>query len=171
METTPLRSKDPRYDHPQIDAQADGFSTTPSRAFNQLKETLLEMASELDDELDGKLDRRVRLEYRDRGKFEAQLQVANDILIFQMHTDVFEFAADHLDLAEPLRAGRPRQLLLRPHQHLQLPLRLVQVQPQRRRRLPHRPHLHQPRTPLLRRGQAAGLDAGRRSSAKAEIEP
>ena len=28
-------------------------------------------ASELDDELDGKLDRRVRLEYRDRGKFEA----------------------------------------------------------------------------------------------------
>ncbi len=39
------------------------------------------MASEMDDELDGKLDRRVRLEYRDRGKFEAQLQVANDILI------------------------------------------------------------------------------------------
>ena len=53
------------------------------------------MASELDDELDDKLDRRVRLEYRDRGKFEAQLQVANDILIFQMHTDIFEFAADH----------------------------------------------------------------------------
>ena len=65
-------------------------------AFNLLKETLLEMASEMDDELDGKLDRRVRLEYRDRGKFEAQLQVANDMLIFQMHTDVFQFDADHL---------------------------------------------------------------------------
>ena len=64
-------------------------------AFNLLKETLLEMASELDDELDGRLDRRVRLEYRDRGKFEAQLQVANDLLIFQMHTDVFAFAPDH----------------------------------------------------------------------------
>lgn len=64
-------------------------------AFNDLKETLLEMASEMDDALEGKLDRRVRLEYRDRGKFEAQLQVANDILIFQMHTDVFEFAPDH----------------------------------------------------------------------------
>ena len=65
-------------------------------AFNLLKDTLLEMASEMDDELDGKLDRRVRIEYRDRGKFEAQLQVANDLLIFQMKTDVFEFDANHL---------------------------------------------------------------------------
>ena len=64
--------------------------------FNELKETLFEMASEIDDELDGKLDRRVRIEYRDRGKFEAQLQVASDILIFQMHTDVFEFDANHI---------------------------------------------------------------------------
>lgn len=64
--------------------------------FNDLKETLFEMASEIDDELDGKLDRRVRIEYRDRGKFEAQLQVASDILIFQMHTDVFEFDANHI---------------------------------------------------------------------------
>ena len=64
-------------------------------AFNELKETLLEMASEMDDELDGKLDRRVRLEYRDRGKFEAQMQIADDLLIFQMHTDVFEFPEDH----------------------------------------------------------------------------
>ena len=62
---------------------------------NDLKEALLEMASEMDDELDGKLDRRVRIEYRDRGKFEAQLQLANDLLIFQMHTDVFQFDADH----------------------------------------------------------------------------
>ena len=64
--------------------------------FNDLKEVLFEMASEIDDELDGKLDRRVRIEYRDRGKFEAQLQVASDILIFQMHTDVFEFDANHI---------------------------------------------------------------------------
>ncbi len=64
-------------------------------ALNLLKETLLEMASEMDDELDGRLDRHVRLEYRDRGKFEAQLQVADDLLIFQMHTDVFSFPAGH----------------------------------------------------------------------------
>ena len=64
--------------------------------FNELKEVLFEIASEMDDELDGKLDKRVRIEYRDRGKFEAQLQVASDLLIFQMHTDVFEFDANHI---------------------------------------------------------------------------
>ncbi|MDO4758189.1 MAG: hypothetical protein Q4A18_02870 [Rikenellaceae bacterium] len=70
------------------------FDSTFS-AMNLLKETLLEMASELDDALEGKLDRRVRLEYRDRGKYEAQLQVASDLLIFQMHTDVFVFNKEH----------------------------------------------------------------------------
>ena len=69
--------------------------------FNDLKETLFEMASEIDDELDGKLDRRVRIEYRDRGKFEAQLQVASDILLFQMHTDVFEFDSTHIIWQNP----------------------------------------------------------------------
>ena len=64
--------------------------------FNQLKETLLELASELDDALEGRLDRRVRIEYRDRGKHEAQLQISNDMLLFQMHTDVFQFPGDHL---------------------------------------------------------------------------
>ena len=71
------------------------FDNTLS-TFNELKETLFELASEIDDELDGKLDRRVRIEYRDRGKFEAQIQVASDILIFQMHTDIFEFDSNHI---------------------------------------------------------------------------
>ena len=94
METTPLRSKILDTIIRKSTLKQRIFDNTFS-AFNELKETLLEMASELDGELDGKLDRRVRLEYRDRGNFEAQLQVANDILIFQMHTDIFEFAADH----------------------------------------------------------------------------
>ena len=59
--------------------------------FQELKDVLFEIASELDDDLDGRLDKRVRIEYRDRGKFEAQLQIASDLLIFQMHTDIFEF--------------------------------------------------------------------------------
>ena len=95
MENTPLRTtiletivrksnlKQKVYDH-------------TFAVFNLLKEMLLEMASEMDDALEGQLDRRVRLEYRDRGKFEAQLQVSNDLLVFQMHTDVFQFPADHL---------------------------------------------------------------------------
>ena len=64
--------------------------------FNELKDVLFEIASELDDDLDGKLDKRVRIVYRDRGKFEAQLQVASDLLIFRMHTDIFEFDSNHI---------------------------------------------------------------------------
>lgn len=62
---------------------------------NELKETLHELAAEIDDELDEKIDKRIRIEYRDRGKFEAQIQMADDILIFGMHTDVFRFHREH----------------------------------------------------------------------------
>ena len=64
-------------------------------AFNLLKECLHEMNAEFDDELEGKLDRRVRIDYRDRGKFEAQIQIAGEMLIFTMHTNVFDFDASH----------------------------------------------------------------------------
>ena len=64
-------------------------------ALTLVKEILHEMDSELDDELDGKIDERVRIEYRDRGKFEAQIQIASDILIFSMQTSVFNFPAEH----------------------------------------------------------------------------
>ena len=80
METTPLRAQILDTIIRKSTLKQRVFDNT-FRAFNSLKETLLEMASEMDDELDGKLDRRVRLEYRDRGKFEAQLQVANDTSI------------------------------------------------------------------------------------------
>ncbi len=94
MDTTPLRARilDTLVRKSTLKQQV--FDHTFS-VFNQLKETLLEMASELDDQLEGHLDRRVRIEYRDRGKFEVQLQTANDVLIFQMHTDIFDFDAAH----------------------------------------------------------------------------
>ena len=94
MENTPLRQRILETITSKSTLKQKVFDNTFA-AFNALKETLLEMASEMDDQLEGRLDRRVRIEYRDRGKFEAQLQVANDLLIFQMHTDVFEFDAGH----------------------------------------------------------------------------
>lgn len=94
MENAPLRERILETIIRKSTLKQKVFDATFS-VFNALKETLLETASELDDQLDGKLDRRVRLEYRDRGKFEVQMQVANDMLIFQMHTDVFEFPAGH----------------------------------------------------------------------------
>lgn len=94
MDTTPLRTRILESVVRKSNLKQRVFDNTFS-AFNLLKETLFEMASEMDDALEGKLDRRVRLEYRDRGKFEAQLQIANDLLLFQMHTDIFQFPADH----------------------------------------------------------------------------
>lgn len=64
--------------------------------FNQLKEVLSEMSNDLNEMLeDTPNSRRIRLEYRDRGKFEAELKFADDVLIFSMHTDIFQFDRDH----------------------------------------------------------------------------
>ena len=63
--------------------------------FDSLKETLHEIATEIGEELEEKIDKRIRIEYRDRGKYEAQVQVADDLLIFQVHTDVFRFHDNH----------------------------------------------------------------------------
>ena len=61
----------------------------------QLKDVLQELSAEMNDELEN-LDRRVRIEYRDRGKFEAQLNVGADMLIFSMHTNIFQFNREHI---------------------------------------------------------------------------
>ena len=63
--------------------------------FNHLKEVLSEISNDLGDALESVKDRRVRLEYRDRGKFEAELKFADDVLIFSMHSDIFQFDRDH----------------------------------------------------------------------------
>lgn len=70
--------------------------------FGTLKEILNEMSNDMNDLLESTNDRRevskdkrVRLEYRDRGKFEAELKFADDVLIFSMHSDVFQFDRDH----------------------------------------------------------------------------
>lgn len=62
--------------------------------FNLIKEVLHEMASEYNSAFKG-VDKRVKLEYHDRGKFEAEIRVAGDILIFSMHSNVFQFDRDH----------------------------------------------------------------------------
>ena len=63
--------------------------------FGNLKEILHEMSSEIDDTLE-EAGKEARIEYRDRGKFEAQLQIADDILIFSMHSNIFEFNREHI---------------------------------------------------------------------------
>lgn len=41
------------------------------------------------------IDERVSLEYRDKGSFETELKVAGDLMVFTMHSNVFEFDRDH----------------------------------------------------------------------------
>jgi hypothetical protein len=63
--------------------------------FALLKDALHELINDVNDELID-TDRRVKLDYRDRGKLEAEAKIAEDILIFSMHSNVFEFDRDHL---------------------------------------------------------------------------
>ncbi len=62
--------------------------------FEMLKEILSEIESDYNAELKTK-DERIKLEYKDRGEFVAQLKVAGDVLVFNMHTNTFEFDRDH----------------------------------------------------------------------------
>ena len=63
-------------------------------AFLILKKTAKETASELS-KAAYEIDKRVVIEYKDKGEFEFELRVAGDLLIFAMHTNVFEFDKSH----------------------------------------------------------------------------
>ncbi|MBQ6572736.1 MAG: hypothetical protein IIX41_00265 [Bacteroidales bacterium] len=64
--------------------------------FNELKEVLSEISNDLTDILsESEKNKKIRLEYRDRGKYEAELKFADDVLVFSMHTDIFQFDRDH----------------------------------------------------------------------------
>ena len=53
--------------------------------FKVLKSVLKEIGDDLNDKMT-KVDERVIIEYKDSGEFEAQLRVAGDLLVFQMHS-------------------------------------------------------------------------------------
>jgi hypothetical protein len=44
--------------------------------------------------IDGELD--IPVEFSEKGQFEVQLKFAGDVLVFMMHTNVFEFPRDHI---------------------------------------------------------------------------
>jgi hypothetical protein len=63
-------------------------------AFIVMKTVLADVTREFNQELKGQ-DRRINLEFKDNGKFEAQLRIAGDVLIFSMHSNIFEFNREH----------------------------------------------------------------------------
>lgn len=62
--------------------------------FEMFKNTLKEVANDLSNKI-AEIDKRVVIEFRDKGEFELELKIAGDILIFYMHSNVFEFDRSH----------------------------------------------------------------------------
>jgi hypothetical protein len=58
--------------------------------FDTLKEVLKKTVDFLADNFEER-DSRVEFYYKDKGPFEAEVKIAGDVLIFYMHTNVFQF--------------------------------------------------------------------------------
>ena len=58
--------------------------------FKVLKQVLKEIADDLKDRI-SEVDERIIIDYKDTGEFEAQVRVSGDLLVFQMHSNVFKF--------------------------------------------------------------------------------
>ncbi|MBW6500236.1 MAG: hypothetical protein K0B05_02485 [Bacteroidales bacterium] len=63
-------------------------------SFTIVKDILKNFAKEVNVELDN-IDSRIKLEYTDRSSFDAQIRVAGDILLFSMHSNIFQFDREH----------------------------------------------------------------------------
>jgi hypothetical protein len=62
--------------------------------FNTLKKVAGQMASDLDCEV-CEVDDAVKISYREEGTYEFELQFGGDLLLFNMHTNVFSFDKGH----------------------------------------------------------------------------
>jgi len=62
--------------------------------FGVIKDVLRSFSREVNVNLGG-LDARIKMEYTDRSNFDAQLKVAGDILLFSMHSNIFQFDREH----------------------------------------------------------------------------
>ena len=62
--------------------------------FGVTKDILKTYSKEVNTSLAG-CDARIKMEYTDRSNFDAQLKVAGDILLFSMHSNIFQFDREH----------------------------------------------------------------------------
>jgi len=63
-------------------------------AFSNVKDVLKGLSKDVNSSLGG-MDSRIKLEYTDRSNFDAQIKVAGDILLFSMHSNIFQFDREH----------------------------------------------------------------------------
>ena len=62
--------------------------------FKTMKNVLEKLAKEYNEQLMHS-DSRILFEYKDNGVFEAELKFSGDVLVFMMHTNIFEFNREH----------------------------------------------------------------------------
>lgn len=62
--------------------------------FKTLKEVCREFSKELKPQASD-IDKRLIVEFKDKSEFEFEMRVAGDVLVFSMHTNVFEFDSTH----------------------------------------------------------------------------
>lgn len=62
--------------------------------FHEFKEVFKELTNDLTKKVT-KADQRIIIEFKDKGEFESELKIGGDILIFNMHTNVFDFDKSH----------------------------------------------------------------------------
>lgn len=62
--------------------------------FREFKSVIRNLTEQYQNEIDI-AGQRVAFEYRDKGEFQVELKFGGDVLIFLMHTNVFEFSRDH----------------------------------------------------------------------------
>ncbi|MBX7093347.1 MAG: hypothetical protein K1X56_01400 [Flavobacteriales bacterium] len=70
----------------------DVYALTKQR-FADLKRVLQEFSDAIGKEAH-RIDERLKVNFIDKGEFECQLQVAGDVLVFHMHTNVFMFDSE-----------------------------------------------------------------------------
>jgi len=63
-------------------------------SFCTVKDILKNLSKDVNGSL-GNIDARIKLEYTDRSSFDAQIKVAGDILLFSMHSNIFQFDREH----------------------------------------------------------------------------
>lgn len=67
---------------------------TTYNAFQELKQIAQEIALETKTAVNNK-NSNIKVEYKDKGEFEAEIRMAADLLFMTMHTNVFEFPRNH----------------------------------------------------------------------------
>ena len=71
----------------------DVYSNTHN-SFKLFKESVIEITEGFKTQLSPD-EKRIPFEYKDKGEFEFEMKFAGDVLIFVMHTNIFEFSRNH----------------------------------------------------------------------------